>query len=507
MSHSKKQIAQILEQVDLGSSVAESDNVLEAARVETSVFTDLLLDRVDLVPGTKGSGKTALYRIFIDFLREPLLAQRKVVIAHGVQSQGDSVFHAFNKQFEKLSEEEFVSFWCIYLVSLANEAFIKSEQYRKFLTGCRHEIDAFLHSCQAARIPEIKARKTLHDVLQWVLAVLPRPHPQFSVDPSDGKLTLDLFGEPPAVPPRGEAPGENTLPKYIHSVKDNLEAILDKADLSLWLMVDRLDEIFPRRTSMETQALRALLRTSQVFKTPHIRLKIFLRDDILAQITEGGFTALTHITARQSDKLTWSSDQILTLVVNRLFASQALRSYLDINQEQLKASQDYRREVFYKVFPPTVHARPNQSPTLRWIYTHTMDGKGVVTPRDVIDLLTRAKQQQIDEYNADPTGFTDTIIDSAAIRYGLAELSARKRDTYLHAEFPHFWKYIQLFEKGKTEYNEKALRALLGKDYRKIVDDLVGIGLLREAKSKEGQTYQIPFLYRQGLGLTQGRAD
>ena len=35
---------------------------MEAARVETSVFSDLLADRVDLVPGTKGSGKSVLYR-------------------------------------------------------------------------------------------------------------------------------------------------------------------------------------------------------------------------------------------------------------------------------------------------------------------------------------------------------------------------------------------------------------------------------------------------------------
>ena len=43
--------ADLLGGLDLGSTVAELDNLLETARVETSVFDDLLADRVDLIPG------------------------------------------------------------------------------------------------------------------------------------------------------------------------------------------------------------------------------------------------------------------------------------------------------------------------------------------------------------------------------------------------------------------------------------------------------------------------
>ena len=133
----------MLKDLDLGSSVAETDGLLEPARVETSVFSDLLADRVDLVPGTKGSGKSALYRIFVDFLPGWLVEQRKIVIAHGVQSHGDSVFHAFSDRFDQLSEADFVNFWCIYLVSLAHEHFIKDPKYARFLSDCGHEVENF----------------------------------------------------------------------------------------------------------------------------------------------------------------------------------------------------------------------------------------------------------------------------------------------------------------------------------------------------------------------------
>jgi hypothetical protein len=507
MSYRKSEVARLLRDLDLGASVAEQDDLLEAARVETSVFTDLLLDRVDLVPGTKGSGKSALYRIFVDFLAPALLNSRKVVVAHGVQSHGDSVFMAFHDEFDELSEAEFVDFWCIYLVSLAHEQFVKSPTYRDFLAGSETEVDAFKRACEKARIPEVAASKSLRDILEWALHALRGLRPRAAVTVPDGtKLELDLFGQPTQSPPSTvQAPGE-LLPRYVGEVKEALEAILGSANLSLWLMIDRLDEIFPRRSQVETRALRGLLRTLRIFDSPLIRIKVFLRDDILDQVTTGqGFTALTHITARQADTLKWSRDAILTLVTKRLFASEALCEFTGVDPAGLAASPEARLDAFYRVFPRTVYSPPNQSETLQWIYTHTMDGRRVVTPRDVIDLLTKAKQRQQDEYQADQVGETDFILGSSAIRYGLSELSARKRDTYLRAELPHLWPAIEKFRGQKTEWTEDALAVLLGRSWKALVADLVSIGLLAPATTGGIRTYKVPFVYREGLELTQGR--
>jgi hypothetical protein len=196
MPHQNKALSTLLKGLDLGSSVAESDTLLEAARIETSAFSDLLNDRVDLVPGTKGSGKSALFRIFVDFLPELLLRERKVVVAHGIQAPGDPVFHAFIDRFSQLSEEEFVSFWCIYLVSLAHEQFIKGSRYRQFLESAGAEIQRFRVACANAKIPEIQARKSLKDILEWSLHVLTSWRPKFKYRPPDdsGEWELDLFG-------------------------------------------------------------------------------------------------------------------------------------------------------------------------------------------------------------------------------------------------------------------------------------------------------------------------
>jgi hypothetical protein len=55
-----------------------------------------------------------------------------VVIAHGVQRRQDAVFLAYKEQFDTLTEADFVDFWCIYLISLAYEQFIRSDKYVQF---------------------------------------------------------------------------------------------------------------------------------------------------------------------------------------------------------------------------------------------------------------------------------------------------------------------------------------------------------------------------------------
>ena len=508
--HNHRKAADLLEFLDLGSSIAELDNLLNTARVETSAFSDLLHDKVDLIPGTKGSGKSALFRIFTDFLPESLLRSRKVVVAHGVQRHGDDVFHAFKDEFEQLSEEDFVSFWCIYLTSLAHEQFVKGEIYREFLKGAEEEINQFRRACERARIPEIKAKKSFRDILAWTLNVLKiwKPRLTYKLPEEAGEVNLDLFrnivSEQKSEPKKAADPA----PRYISDVKERLEAILEKTNLSIWLMIDRLDEVFPRRTELETKALRGLLRSLRLFSTDLIRIKIFLRDDMLGQVVSGpeGFTALTHLTARQADTLGWSEEQILTMLTKRLFADDNLANYLKVDKERLGASQAYRTECFYKVFPPTVHSGAKQSDTLHWIYTRTADGRGVVTPRDVLDLVARAKQCQQDEFNAALAGESSWLIGPKAILHGLEELSKRKRDTYLKAEFPHLWVHIEKFEGGKTEYDASRLKKLLGDGWEKIVGDLVSLGILGERGKGRDVTYWFPYLYRRGLSLTQGRA-
>ena len=511
MAHDNSKLAELLADLDLGNPVAETDRLLEVARVETSTFRDLLGDRVDLVPGTKGSGKSALFTIFVKFLPDSLLRARRVVVAHGVDDPGDPVFDAFRDEFERLDERDFVAFWCIYLVSLAQEQFIKGPRYANVLREVGREVAAFRAACAAARIPEIPAKRSLRAILEWTFNVLKTWRPKLTYRLPDGQGELGLeFGDnrSDSTKETGSPDGRAELPHYLGDVRRTLEEILAKANLSIWLMIDRLDEIFPRRSQLERTALRGLLRAMRVLSSEPIRVKVFLRDDMLEHIVEGddGFVALTHVTARQADTLRWTMEQILSLITKRIFANPQISAYLEIDAERLEASANYRAEIFYKVFPPQVHLGGRQSSTLTWLYKHCADGRGVVTPRDVLDLLIRAAQRQQDMCRGDAAGSSEWMIGPAALQYGHGELSKRKRITYLQAEFPHLWPHIEKLVGGKAEYSEQALRETLGVDWRVLVGDLASIGIFASTTRHGAPAYTIPFLYRKGLEVTQGRA-
>jgi hypothetical protein len=246
----------------------------------------------------------------------------------------------------------------------------------------------------------------------------------------------------------------------------------------------------------------------RIFTSPQIRIKVFLRDDMLNEMVSGkeGFVALTHLTARKADTLKWSEEQIISMIAKRLFSNTDLVALLKINKDQLAASLDYRKEALYKILPGKVFSGARQSATLSWLYQHTADANGVVTPRDIIILLTIAIQHQINITSGNPSGASPVLISSQAIIYGHEELSKAKRRDYLQAEFPHFWPNIEKLVGGKAEYSENAFRNLLGKNWEAIVKDLMSIGLLEKSRASSGDFFKIPFIYREGLQITQGRA-
>lgn len=510
--YKNEHLLKVLQQLSFGSSIAEEDQLLEAARVETSVFTDLLTDRVDLIPGTKGSGKSSLYRIFVEFLPGILFAQRKVVIAHGVTKHGDPVFHVYKERFERLSEDDFVNFWCIYLISLVHEQFIKDSVYSRHLDHVAKDVGDFVAACQRAHIPDIKGKKTLKQILDWTLNALAHMKPtiRYKLPENGGEVEVDLWGNRGLTEYVDNDKSKDELPAYVSTINEKLQILLKESNLTLWLMIDKLDEIFPRRSPTERRALRGLLRTMRLFSSDRLRVKIFLRDDILSEVTQGreGFTALTHITARQSDTLRWNETEILTLIVKRLVASDGIVSFLDIDRDQVAANLDYRSRVFYMVFPRKVHAGDNQSTTIRWLFSRTADANGVVTPRDIIDLLTKAKQQQQTLLSSNTGAESDVLIGSQSLQYGLAELSQRKAETYLHAEFPHLWGLIEKFRDGHSEYTQRSLTRLLGRSWEQTASDLISIGFMSKLGTTRGEPrYRIPHIYRKCLGITRGRVE
>ena len=84
-------VKQLLNQLNLGTSVAEFDEDLENYFVETNVFREFVNDRIDIVAGDKGTGKTAIYR-FINKKQSDIRELDSVTVIPAFNPQGSPIF-------------------------------------------------------------------------------------------------------------------------------------------------------------------------------------------------------------------------------------------------------------------------------------------------------------------------------------------------------------------------------------------------------------------------------
>lgn len=486
----------LVDQLDFGSSTAEKDTLLQTARIETSVFHDVINDRVDLILGTKGSGKTALFKILTNYLRDDFYKERIILLNGAEEPAGDPIFLGFKPRFDQLSLIEFQNFWRVYLVALVYNDVFCNPRFKTDFHEVQKEIRLLETVCIQNNFPFGKKPWTLkHLVNQTLQAILTRKITTtydtdgtmgVSVEPGDGGTPSGTISETPI---------------FINEIRQQVLAILRKAKLKVWILIDRLDEIFPRRTPTETIALKSLLLTTNSFPDESLRLKIFLRDDIFSSLIDPktGFTALTHVTDRASDTLKWDPDLICKLIVKRIFCYESFREHFHVDKQRLEKDRQYQVTCFYHVFPQKAERGMS---TLDWIYSRCQDGLGVVTPRDVIDLLQAARNRQVTLAKEAPHTIQN-VISFSALRYGYERMSERKVNTFLQAEFPHLWEdYLSKFQNQKSTLMLPALARLLGTSDSRTLKILEDIGFLRAVPNK--RSYTVPYLYRHGMRMVQG---
>lgn len=132
-----------LQKIDLGNGVAEHDNLLWNCMVETQHFTDLLWDRIDLVLGSKGAGKSSLFRMFGEILEQRLLEKWKTLVVTGVETQGEPIFRVYAEHFHAFSEQQFEAFWKGYLLSLVCNKIVHNAEIAKIFAPHETEIRNF----------------------------------------------------------------------------------------------------------------------------------------------------------------------------------------------------------------------------------------------------------------------------------------------------------------------------------------------------------------------------
>ncbi len=241
-----------LQQLNLGQSVAEFDDDLRQYFVETETFRSLKHGQKDIVAGDKGTGKTALYKILAQRYTEfPELSKVEVIPAFN--TTGSPVFQQL-AEGALLTEGQYRTIWKTYVLSLAGNWLLK--MFEEHWTPSMVKLDALLTRLSLREIDE-KPRNIFTALVQLVK--------RLTSPKSVGiALSFDEAGLPVTTPQVEFADPAQQVESIIIRHAESLGLLntaLEEADLSIWMVLDRLDEAFTGYPATEIPALRALFRT------------------------------------------------------------------------------------------------------------------------------------------------------------------------------------------------------------------------------------------------------
>lgn len=487
-------IKELLAKLELGNSVAEFDSDLQSYFVETQTFRALVKGDVDIIAGDKGTGKTALYRVLRERYREfPDLAQIEIIPAFN--PAGNPVFQRLG-QMPTLTEGQYTTIWKSYFLSLVGNWLL--EIVGELDTDNLRGLDRILNRI-GLRSADDKAQTVFSKLLHLVNRLLSPKSAELGVSITEAGLPILIpkveFGEE-------TGNGAEVLVEVIQHEEALavLNSCLAELGLSVWVVLDRLDEAFQGFPAVERPALRALFRTYlDMLEFDYVKLKLFVRKDLFRKVVHGGFVNLTHVNAKRLD-IVWDEEDLKALLCNRVRRDEDfMREFGD----QPKSDD----EVFALLFPPQVDAGPRKPTTWAWMMSRIRDGNGTRPPRNLVDLAKKAQESQQRAEERTPREFVAgaTLIDSDAIRKALQRLSEDRVNDTLLAEAAELAPVVERFRDGKAEHNATTLAALLGvssADVRSTAKPLIEMGFIEEI----GESFKVPMLYRDGLNITQGKA-
>ena len=287
---------------------------------------------------------------------------------------------------------------------------------------------------------------------------------------------------------------------------NDAEHILDSVNKSVWVLFDKIDELYAGNRSERKRAIEGLMLTTMSLRRtfPRIRTTVFIRSDIWSNLE---FTNKSHL-ADKILELKWSHNEIQRLLVKAAASHPAVERLIQgaVPEFVVAGADSMSNGIIERslaaILPKQLKFRDKIHNTLTWLVIHVRDGNGTY-PREAILWCNRAADMERGIPNT--TARVSMISDSSLINT-YPGVSVSRCESYL-TEFPdlreHFTRFqgqegprfqkneMLKFMKGLTPSGDEMLRALTE----------VGV-ILPEGNLTVAESFDVPVLYRRGLGLT-----
>jgi len=442
---------------------------------KTSDFEIFLDNSTCLIRGRKGTGKTALYWLFLKHFH---VAKK---LAYGrleniVCFSGHGRFHESRPsrdefevihQYLQKNNGSWEAFWRSYLLVRANQAkiikFPRGRGGEKF-----HELKLLLKS--------ISSNVWKYEHTQALM--------RLSTDAHLILLAKDAL--------------------------DTLDDCLERTSKIAWFLYDDLDEDFPKRNEIRVQALTGLFRFVQSCDSRGVKLvrfKIFLREDIWHGLI---FDNKSHFNGRDL-LLQWTRTDFLKLALRQALQSSQFKDLIgrfspieSIDQ----ASEESIDRALELLWGSRRRRGTKAKYVSRWVYERLTDSSSTTFPRSLSILLEGAKIQELTYRGQSSIQTpTDRLLRGKSLEVGLRKAS-EERCHAIKEEYPDLANFLDNI-KGVSALTEKeVLRKIWEESAQDVIPTfdefsafLSEIGIL-EWRSKD-QRYRFADIYFYGFEMSR----
>lgn len=492
----------LLKQLNFGSQVAEEEVArLQEYFVQTDQWNRVAGGEIDIVRGEKGAGKSALYLLLNK--NEGPLFDKNILLVSGENPRGSTVFKDLISD-PPATEAEFVLLWKIYILTIVCHEIrglgIADSEINSVYGALEEQglLEREMNLAGLLRRAQAFSRRLLHDSkIEYGV----------EFDPIAGTPTA-VIGRISLAEPSGELRSQGI--NSIDGMFQKVDAALARNNFVMWVLLDRLDVAFAESHELEANAIRALIRVySDLRPLDQIELKIFLREDIWKRVTAGGLREASHITRFMI--MRWTPAMLLNLAMRRILSNPVIEEEYQVDKEDILGSSEKQEELFGRLFPAQVEQGPQKATTFNWMVTRCADATGQTAPRELIHLLNCIREEEIGRLErGGEAAPNEQLFDRSVFKLALPTVSETRLNTYLYAEYPGERPFLEKLDGEKAEQTPESLSEIWGVSRDAAVAkamELVGLGFFEARGARTQPTFWVPFLYRDGLNLKQGKAE
>jgi MinD-like ATPase involved in chromosome partitioning or flagellar assembly len=438
----------------------------------TGDFPTFLDDRTWLVRGAKGTGKSLLFRLFVERSEDARtfasphadLQDVSFLPGHGPSGLRNTLLVStdLTSYEQQAGDTSWQLFWINYAIlqlgSAHQELLALPNLDPKLVSLCRQ--------------PEPQHR----DIIQWLV-------------------------------------NRTQLPEAAPQASDELRAVdrwLQARGQRMWLLYDELDVGFGQDYERRRRALEALfvwwIEVHPGLK--NITAKILLREDIWDDLN---FTNKAHYAGRFV-QLRWAEDDLWRLVLRQVLHTSKtlaaiLREKFGVDIERLDSIEAGQlQKVLYPLWGERM-GRGNKAYTHNWIRNRITDTQDNRFPRSLILLLQKAVELERNYTERNPY---ESVLRPRALIEALPFVSEQRVDE-VRNEYPEFDQYLAKLQNQRSPIALEQLGetwGVQGSELNNLVNGMLKAGIIQEyLRQRQPRTekprYSVAELYLYGLHMTR----